>query len=321
MIRFACPHCQKGFQVDDKAAGKTTKCPECKGAFMVPAAQQSPAPIPVAPSPTAKRVAAVVDKDDIYGIAVELTTQSENGRYGTSPEPSTDGPFPVLGRRDYRPTPASRSGHSARRKRPSMALLAIGGILLIGVTVGVTLWATGALSKSQVDPEKQAGTRQIASSSVDASHSPVKETQSVPPQPPQPSAKSTPMERFKQFVATVEKEVKQRGAVPSLFAKSQGNKPEYKPRLFRVSYDLRKTDSLVSPIVGILDLQWEEGSGHVFGDDDKSDVVEYAAQCKYAYSEERWVLQDATVRITNREKVNHAILDILKSGLEEYTTM
>ena len=37
MIRFACPKCHKPFQVDDKAAGKTSKCPQCGGPFTVPA--------------------------------------------------------------------------------------------------------------------------------------------------------------------------------------------------------------------------------------------------------------------------------------------
>jgi len=30
MIHFACPQCHKGFQVEDKATGKKTKCPEVR---------------------------------------------------------------------------------------------------------------------------------------------------------------------------------------------------------------------------------------------------------------------------------------------------
>ena len=35
MINFACPQCHQGFKVEDKAAGKKTKCPKC-GAVLVP---------------------------------------------------------------------------------------------------------------------------------------------------------------------------------------------------------------------------------------------------------------------------------------------
>lgn len=38
MIHFACSQCQKAFQVDDRAAGKKTKCPECGAAISVPTA-------------------------------------------------------------------------------------------------------------------------------------------------------------------------------------------------------------------------------------------------------------------------------------------
>jgi predicted Zn finger-like uncharacterized protein len=41
MIRFACPQCHTEFQVEDKAAGKRTKCPKCGAAIIVPVAEQS----------------------------------------------------------------------------------------------------------------------------------------------------------------------------------------------------------------------------------------------------------------------------------------
>jgi len=46
MIRFSCPQCRNGFQVDDKAAGKQTKCPKCGAAMVVPAASQVPPDLP-----------------------------------------------------------------------------------------------------------------------------------------------------------------------------------------------------------------------------------------------------------------------------------
>src|SRR5262245_4383535 len=38
MIRFACPECRKGFQVEDEFAGRKTKCPNCNGALVIPSA-------------------------------------------------------------------------------------------------------------------------------------------------------------------------------------------------------------------------------------------------------------------------------------------
>jgi len=35
MIRFACPQCHKGFQVEDKLAGRKTKCPNCHAQISV----------------------------------------------------------------------------------------------------------------------------------------------------------------------------------------------------------------------------------------------------------------------------------------------
>ena len=39
MIRFTCPQCGKGFQAEDKAGGKKTKCPKCTAAITVPLAE------------------------------------------------------------------------------------------------------------------------------------------------------------------------------------------------------------------------------------------------------------------------------------------
>jgi len=47
MIRFACPQCHKGFQVEDKLGGRKTKCPNCNGTISIPvaaASHSSPAP-------------------------------------------------------------------------------------------------------------------------------------------------------------------------------------------------------------------------------------------------------------------------------------
>ena len=46
MIRFACPHCHQGFHVEDKAAGRKTKCPKCGTAISVPTLTATDTPSP-----------------------------------------------------------------------------------------------------------------------------------------------------------------------------------------------------------------------------------------------------------------------------------
>ena len=50
MIRFACPQCRKGFQVEDKLAGRKTKCPKCNGAISIPLAPACHPSVPATPS-------------------------------------------------------------------------------------------------------------------------------------------------------------------------------------------------------------------------------------------------------------------------------
>ena len=64
MIRFACPQCQKGFEVEDKFAGSKTKCPNCHGPILIP-------PLPVAAAlPSAPPI------EDVFGMA-ELLDEAE----------------------------------------------------------------------------------------------------------------------------------------------------------------------------------------------------------------------------------------------------
>lgn len=120
MIRFACPQCGKGLQVEDKAGGKRTKCPKCTAAITIPLTEaiqtSTPAPPPANPS-----------EDDLWNTIVG---------------PSSRGSTSVRNRK----TPLRGR---ARNQGPSLAVLGIGGILLVGVAVGVTLWATGTLPKAE----------------------------------------------------------------------------------------------------------------------------------------------------------------------------
>ena len=147
MIRFACPQCQKGFQVDDKAAGKKTKCPTCGAAFSVPTAQQSPMPSPVAPLRAPKGIAASTETSDEYGPASEPAAHKQDDFWDTLPAPNTQVSTPMPSRLAPTLSQASRQSRSGRRKGRSLIYIAIGGVLLVGITIGATLWATGTLSK------------------------------------------------------------------------------------------------------------------------------------------------------------------------------
>jgi DNA-directed RNA polymerase subunit RPC12/RpoP len=144
MIRFACPQCGKGFQVEDKAAGKKTKCPKCAGAITVPLAEAIQTSTPPPPSPAVARSAkAEVNEasDDVYALASEPPRSVNPNRDdlpGTVGRPSSVDSIVIHDR--FNP----QRGR-AKRRGPSMALIGICAILLIGITVGVTLWATGSL--------------------------------------------------------------------------------------------------------------------------------------------------------------------------------
>ena len=151
MIRFACPQCHKGFQVDDKASGKKTKCPKCGGAITVPVGLQAQVTAPVAPLTTAKAGAPVADADDGYPIASERDARDQQDFWNSLVPPGSERLTPKPVRNASARTHTSSVQQRSRTKGPSMALLAIGGVLLIGTTVGVTLWATGNFSQSQSD--------------------------------------------------------------------------------------------------------------------------------------------------------------------------
>ena len=50
-IRFACPQCYKGFQVESRFAGRKTTCPKCGAAISVPTPEPCHAPVQRRPFP------------------------------------------------------------------------------------------------------------------------------------------------------------------------------------------------------------------------------------------------------------------------------
>jgi hypothetical protein len=126
MIRFACQSCGSRFQVENKAAGKKTKCPKCGTAIVVPAAGAPQ------PSPSPQSVPTV-------------------------------SPPPPLARPAAPPAFVTHPVAPPRNREPNRKLLitciAVGGtaaVLVIGITVALTLWAGGDSSAPSAGPPRSA---------------------------------------------------------------------------------------------------------------------------------------------------------------------
>ena len=133
MIRFACPQCQKGFAVEDKFAGRTTKCPNCGTAILIPG---TPAP---PPSGSANTLPPGVNDD--CGLPSPLSQPSPVDRGDHALNVASRKTSPGPSRMYVRKSP-SRAG-------PLIAFLSIVGVLLVGVSLGVMLWANGTFSGLQ----------------------------------------------------------------------------------------------------------------------------------------------------------------------------
>jgi hypothetical protein len=59
------------------------------------------------------------------------------------------------------------------------------------------------------------------------------------------------------------------------------------------SYDVRKTDSLVSPLTGVMEIRWTRESS------DQVPPWRFLARCNYAFQDDHWVFKGAVVEITN----------------------
>ena len=89
MICFACPQCHKGFQVEDKLAGRTTKCPKCNAPITIPVpvgAVSSPTTTPRAAALSAPR-SSVASPKPIHGASPGVATRAGAG-YGGPPSPA-----------------------------------------------------------------------------------------------------------------------------------------------------------------------------------------------------------------------------------------
>ncbi len=128
MIRFACPQCHKTLQVEDNAAGKRVKCPQCGGVLAVPAGQKAPAAALPKAAPLVK------------------TAPQANAAATRRQEPSKIPPPKLL---DVGVAPLAPV--AGRRPRSLLLPLSIGGVVLVGTAVAVTLWATGQMSQSKTD--------------------------------------------------------------------------------------------------------------------------------------------------------------------------
>lgn len=74
MIHFACPQCHQRFKVEDKAAGKKTKCPKCGTTISVPLPERPHSTTLAIPATTVPKTR----DDDGYPVVNELATTATN---------------------------------------------------------------------------------------------------------------------------------------------------------------------------------------------------------------------------------------------------
>ncbi len=144
MIRIACPECLKKFRVDDRNAGKKAKCPGCGARISIPVSE--------VPSPS-----------DLHGISGNSDAEEFHDATDESPilatkdqaEQSNDDPWDEV---EDHPAPRKRNSKSAKpsktqTSRSPMVYVGIAGgaVLIVLISIGTTLWLSGALAKPPED--------------------------------------------------------------------------------------------------------------------------------------------------------------------------
>lgn len=144
MIHIACQKCRKKFRVGDRNVGKKAKCPGCGSIISISVTE--------AASPSDLRSGS--DDADEYGDSDDLSSLLPTD---DQVEQSSDDSWDV---EDY-PSPRKRNSKSARpsktkKSRSPLLYAAIGTgvVVIVLVSVGATLWLSGAFSKP---PEQMVG--------------------------------------------------------------------------------------------------------------------------------------------------------------------
>jgi hypothetical protein len=114
------------------------------------------------------------------------------------------------------------------------------------------------------------------------------------------ATKKTPLERFKHFVAKMQQEL------PTRFP-LRGTNAE-------LTYDVRKTDSLVSPLTAVMVVRWSEKLGNGRASPDQ----QLMARCDYAFQDDRWVFKGARVETTNVADFSEDLRDAFKASTYLY---
>jgi hypothetical protein len=182
MIRFACQQCQKIFKVEDKHAGQKSKCPKCGAVLLVPATevnqrQVRDSSLPLDDNKVPTPPSSNISDDDIFDILNKPSQTHSDNAYDPVKQP------PILSENAARtskpPVPPSipmqynrdKTNTQTRTKSSSIVYLGIGGVLLVGISIGVTLWATGNL-KSKSDSSKILAGNPTATFSADTARAP-----------------------------------------------------------------------------------------------------------------------------------------------------
>jgi hypothetical protein len=138
--------------------------------------------------------------------------------------------------------------------------------------VGLVLVASGVLqdkNKSEAKLPPEAG----------KSPQPVATNRAKDKDAPEEAHKADPQERFKSFVKKMEEEL------PKRYAGCQN-----------IQYDIRKSDSVLSPLTGILTFQTTAGT------------VTHLLQYEYAFREDHWIHTNNKAEIMNPDSLPSELL-------------
>lgn len=293
MITAKCPSCQAGFRCDDSYLGRTVSCPKCRKPFQMPAmveiptakASSLPSPKPSTPARPSKPIAA---------------TEPE-------PEPAEDDGLSFLAGSS---SPASSSGYSSHRsyvpkkkkKTDPTPYIIAGAVVVLVALIGVGLFATGTIhfgssqesgadahkSTPEAESTKAKAAARLAKAEAEKAKAEAVANNDQHPMPGQ--AQKAVDNSQEQIVEVLKRKVE---AYKDLVGHSDS-------KIIDVSFDVQKTNSLVSPYIAILTYKTCHDKNHP-----ENPFCWYENQDTFGWQNGRWVITERLMRLTNSNEPLH----------------
>ncbi len=281
MIALTCPFCQRRMRCHEQAAGRVVKCLACGKDFRVPPSE-----------PTASRVEA--DERKCPSPRIERQTRKPAVRTALPFERQQPEPLPAR----IEPAPSApdfpivTDTHSdvaraliARRNKSKSRLLAV---VLVFLLLGLLMVVPAVFLAGMHVAGLSSGVRQSDPSTNTSAHFPFSEEQE-PVDTDARTIEPTPLERFSAFAAHVTREL------PNSATYYGPGMNKGTIRELRCTFDVEKTNSLVSPFVATLHIRWYETL--------VTATLACVLQCHYRFEDGRWVFAAHEFAITNLAEV------------------